>query len=55
MTTQHEGGNVSEDVDSLDQMVQAASVPNLADLFRKAKQTGAIGPVTVYGGAEGGA
>lgn len=40
---------MSEAADSLDTLVQAASVPNLADLFRKAKQTGVIGPVSVYG------
>lgn len=39
--------------DSLDQMVEAASVPNLASLFRKAKKAGHIGPVTTYGGPGG--
>lgn len=33
---------VSEGTDSLDQMVQAASVPDLATLFRRAKDSGAI-------------
>lgn len=46
---------VSEDTDSLDQMVQAASVPNLAALFKRAKETGAIGAVSVYGTADGSA
>lgn len=30
------------DEDNLDQMVQAASVPNLASLFRKGKERGLI-------------
>lgn len=54
-TTATTGGEVSEVTDSLDALVQAASVPNLADLFRKAKASGAIGPVTSYGSAAGGA
>jgi hypothetical protein len=51
----HPGGKCPRDVsavdDSLDSMVQAASVPNLASLFRKAKETGAIDADagTVYG------
>jgi hypothetical protein len=48
-------GNVSEETDSLDSLVQAASVPNLAALFKRAKETGAIGAVSVYGSANGGA
>lgn len=34
---------------SLDSMVQAASVPNLASLFRRAKDAGVLGPVSNYG------
>jgi hypothetical protein len=34
--------DVSAVDDSLDSLVQAASVPNLANLFRKAKDSGAI-------------
>lgn len=46
--------DVSVDDASLDVLVQQASVPNLADLFRKAKVSGAIQPLTVYGeGAKG--
>jgi len=48
-------GKVSEPDDSLDQMVEAASYPNLAALFRRAKETGAIGAVSVYGTADGSA
>jgi len=52
----HNGeGKVSVADDSLDQMVQAASIPNLASLFRRAKETGAIGAVSVYGTADGSA
>lgn len=36
--------------DSLDQMVEAASVRNLADLFRQAKDEGLIQATTAYGG-----
>lgn len=43
------GAPLSEATDSLDSLVQAASVPNLASLFRKAKETGVIGSVSVYG------
>lgn len=35
--------------DSLDQMVQAASVPNLASLFKQAKARGVIVPGKEYG------
>ena len=50
MTEQSNGGGaVSADADNLDQLVQAASVPSLADLFRKAKEQGVIVPVSVYG------
>lgn len=37
--------------DSLDHMVEAASVPNLATLFRRAKDKGVIGAVSNYGEA----
>jgi hypothetical protein len=43
------GSSVSVADDSMDSLVQAASVPNLADLFRKAKATGAIAPMAAYG------
>ena len=49
------GGGLSVDADNLDQLVQAASTPSLADLFRKAKQQGVIAPVSNYGGAAAGA
>ena len=49
-------GPVSEVGDSLDSMVEQASVPNLATLFKRAKDAGVIGPVSVYGeGAPAGA
>lgn len=41
---------VSVDEDTLDQLVAAASVPNLATLFRKAKDSGAIGAFEGYAG-----
>lgn len=37
--------------DSLDPMIEAASVPNLATLFRRAKDKGVIGSVSNYGEA----
>ena len=45
-----EGGGVSVPADNLDSLVQQASVPNLASLFRKAKQAGVITPMKAYGG-----
>lgn len=42
-------GGVSVADDSLDQLIEAASVPSLASLFRQAKQQGAIGPLSNYG------
>lgn len=39
----------TEPSSNLDQLIQDASVPSLATLFRKAKEAGAIGPVSVYG------
>lgn len=49
--TEHETNvkEVSVETDSLDDMIQAASVPSLASLFRRAKDRGLLGPVTVYG------
>ena len=41
---------VSDPDATLDTMIQQASVPTLATLFRKAKDSGAIKPVTGYGG-----
>jgi hydroxyethylthiazole kinase-like sugar kinase family protein len=43
------GAVVSVADDTLDSMVQAGSVPNLAALFAKAKKSGALGAVSVYG------
>lgn len=42
--------NVSVADDSLDQLVQAASAPNLATLFRRAKESGAIESFETYTG-----
>lgn len=42
-------GIVSVADDSLDSMVQAASVPSLATLFKRAKDAGVIGAVSNYG------
>jgi hypothetical protein len=36
-------------------MVQQASAPSLASLFKQAKDQGLIGPVSHYGGSQGGA
>jgi hypothetical protein len=36
--------------DRLDQMVQQASIPNLATLFKRAKDAGIIAPGKEYGG-----
>jgi|JI10StandDraft_1071094.scaffolds.fasta_scaffold03219_10 hypothetical protein len=51
--TEHETNSkeVSVDTDSLDTMIQEASTPSLASLFRLAKNRGLLGPVTVYGEA----
>jgi hypothetical protein len=46
--TSKKGGNVSEDDGSLDQLVEAASVPNLAALFKRGKEAGLLQPVTGY-------
>ena len=46
-TTPAEEVSVADD--SMDTLIQQASVPNLATLFRKAKEAGVIGPVSVYG------
>lgn len=35
--------------DSLDRLVEAASVPSLSTLFRRAKEKGVIGAVSNYG------
>ena len=40
---------VSITEEQLDQLVQRASVPNLASLFQAGKDAGLIQPVTVYG------
>jgi hypothetical protein len=49
--TEQQGG-VSVVDDSLDQLIEAASIPSLATLFRTAKAKGALGPLSNYG--EGG-
>lgn len=41
--------NPAAEPDTMDQLIQQASVPNLASLFRKARETGVIGAVSVYG------
>lgn len=43
---------VSVTDETLDKLIQEASVPSLSTLFSRAKQAGLLGPVTVYG--EGG-
>lgn len=35
--------------DTMDALVEAASIPNLASLFRQGKQRGLIGAMTNYG------
>ena len=47
---QHCNHDVSDPDAKLDEMIEKAAVPNLASLFRKAKATGAIKPITGYGG-----
>lgn len=49
-TTSSKGGTVSEDTDTMDSMVQAASVPSLATLFQRGKDAGLLKPTTGYGG-----
>lgn len=41
--------------DTLDSLVEAASIPSLASLFQKAKDKGIITPVSNYGGQNAGA
>lgn len=54
MTGSEQGeGVVSVADDSLDQLIQQASVPSLASLFRKAKDAGVIGPQSNYGEGQG--
>lgn len=43
------GGTVSVADDTMDQMVQRASVPNLAMLFRRGQQAGLLQPGKAYG------
>lgn len=56
--TTPEGGKVSEvdtkmeDTDALDDMVRRASVPNLASLFKRGKESGLIKPSSEYGGTK---
>ena len=42
-------GGVDNDEDDLDQLVQKASIPNLASLFRKGKEKGLIQAQQEYG------
>lgn len=42
-------GGVSVDADTLDTMVQQASTPTLATLFKRGKEAGLIQPTTGYG------
>lgn len=44
------GRDLSDSDARLDDMMQKAAVPSLATLFRKAKDSGAIKPLTGYGG-----
>lgn len=48
---EHCGTVVSEVDATMDAMVQAASVPNLASLFKAGKQRGLIKPTSKYGEA----
>lgn len=43
------GGIEELDEGSLDRMVEAASVPNLAALFQRGKDAGLLKPTTGYG------
>lgn len=42
-------GHVSASPDTMDALVAAASVPNLASLFKQAKKAGVIDAVSAYG------
>lgn len=46
--TSSKGGTEATDESSLDQLVEAASVPNLAALFKRGKEAGLLKPVTGY-------
>ena len=46
--TSPKGGTQGADESSLDQLVEAASVPNLAALFKRGKDAGLLKPVTGY-------
>lgn len=41
---------LSEAEDTMDQLVQAASIPNLAALFQQGKDRGLLKPAQDYGG-----
>lgn len=43
------GAEVSVAEATMDQLVQAASVPNLASLFQRGKEAGLLKPTTGYG------
>lgn len=56
MSSSHEGEGVSVVDAKLDEMVEAASRPTLADMFRKVKESGRLDTtVTNYGGQNAGA
>lgn len=44
------GRDLSDPDARLDDMIEKAAVPSLATLFRKAKDSGAIKPISGYGG-----
>lgn len=46
-----ETGTKMDEDDKLDQMVQRASVPSLASLFKQGKEQGLIKPTSNYGSA----
>lgn len=50
-TTSTTGGGVSAETDTLDALVEKASVPDLATLFKRGKEAGLIVPSKEYGGS----
>lgn len=48
-TSNIKGGTVSVADDTMDQMIQRASTPNLAMLFRRGQQAGLLQPGKAYG------
>lgn len=47
--TRSKRGTEVQDDGSLDQLIEAASVPNLAALFQRGKDAGLLKPTTGYG------